>query len=203
MLKVFKNVIQYESSKLINYEFEKIKQVDNKHVKKAKNLILANFSNLSHNDSIIYKYTHSSGKTSIIDMSTKTCSCVYMFEHGICTQLIRIAIIEEFELPGMSAHVRLITKKREKLTSVNNLIVESDDEFTTNINAIETQVANAIALNLPEHSGSGIIPVATTGQPKNKRGRKKKEILPKALEKSPEPDDEPKQAIRRSQRNKK
>ena len=71
-------------------------------------------------------------------MSTKTCSCVYMFEHGICTQLIRIAIIEEFELPGMSAHVRLITKKREKLTSVNNLIVESDDEFTTNINAIET-----------------------------------------------------------------
>ena len=79
MLKVFKNVIQYESSKLINYEFEKIKQVDNKHVKKAKNLILANFSNLSHNDSIIYKYTNSSGKTSIIDMSSQNCSCIYIF----------------------------------------------------------------------------------------------------------------------------
>ena len=55
MLKVFKNVIQYESSKLINYEFEKIKQVDNKHLNKAKKLMLANFSSLSHNDSIIYK----------------------------------------------------------------------------------------------------------------------------------------------------
>ena len=150
-------------------------------------------------------------------MSTKTCSCVYMFEHGICAHLIRIAMNVEFALPGMSAHVRLITKKREKLASVNNLIVESDDEFTTNINAIETQVtnaietqvanaietqvANAIALNLPEQSG--IITVATAEQPKKKRGRKKKEILPRALDKSPEPDVAPKQAIRRSQRNKK
>ena len=52
----------------------------------------------------------------------------------------------------MAAHVRLITKKREKPANVNNLIVESDDEFTANINAIETQVANEIELNLPEQS---------------------------------------------------
>ena len=36
MLKVFIYVILYESSKLLNYEFLKIKQVDYKHEKKPK-----------------------------------------------------------------------------------------------------------------------------------------------------------------------
>ena len=47
MLKTFKQVIQYESSKLCNYEFMKIKNVDEKLIKKAKLLYLSNFSNVA------------------------------------------------------------------------------------------------------------------------------------------------------------
>ena len=47
------------------------------------------------------------------------------------------------------------------------------------------------------------VAVVNVDQPKKKRGRKKKEILPKALEISPETDVQPKQTVRRSQRNKK
>ena len=35
----------------------------------------------------------------------------------------------------MVAHLRLIAKKGEKAQNVNNNIVESDEEFTLNINA--------------------------------------------------------------------
>ena len=196
MLKMFKNVIQYESSKLFNYEFVTIKQVDTKLMKKARGLILAKFANLSCNNDKIYKYTHSNGKTSIIDMPSQNCSCIYMFDHGICAHLIRIAIIEEIALPGMVAHTRLINKRREKAEKEVNLNVESDDEFATNINAIESQAINEIVNNLPiQRSQTAVVNVE---QPKKKRGRKKKEQLPRALEKSPEI-----QTVRRSQRNKK
>ena len=196
MLKVFRNVIQYESSKLFNYEFVTIKQVDTKLMKKARGLILAKFANLSCNNDIIYKYTHSNCKTSIIDMPSQNCSCIYMFDHGICAHLIRIAIIEEIALPGMVAHTRLINKRREKAEKEVNLNVESDDEFATNINAIESQAINEIVNNLPIQSSQTA--VENVELPKKKRGRKKKEQLPRALEKSPEI-----KSVRRSQRNKK
>jgi hypothetical protein len=47
MLKVFKNVIQYELSKLLNNDFATVKQVDTKHMKKTRALVLAKFANLS------------------------------------------------------------------------------------------------------------------------------------------------------------
>ena len=53
-------------------------------------------------------------KTSFIDMENKECSCTYMFDHGVCAHLIRIALIGEKALSGMMAHIRLVTKQREK-----------------------------------------------------------------------------------------
>ena len=49
------------ASKLFNYDFVTIKEVDAKHLKKARTLVLAKFSNLSYNNENNYKYTHSSG----------------------------------------------------------------------------------------------------------------------------------------------
>ena len=73
MLNTFKQVIQYESSKLCNYDFVKIKLVDEKHIKKAKRLMLSKFSNISNNSEIRYKYTHECGKIRFIDMANKDC----------------------------------------------------------------------------------------------------------------------------------
>jgi hypothetical protein len=185
----------------------KIKLVDEKHIKKAKKLILANFSNISNNFEIRYKYTHSCGKTSFIDMTEKVCPCAYMFDHGICAHLIRIALIEEVALPGMVAHTRLMTKQREKAKKINEKIVESDQEFEENLNTIEQQAS--IQLHTEQTQATEQIqaneqiqtPVEFDKLAPKKRGRKKKEAIPNALEKSPE--NVQKQILRRSQLSKK
>ncbi len=72
-------------------------------------------------------------------MENKECSCTYMFDHGLCVHLIRIALIEEIALPGMMAHIRLVTKQREKAKKLAEKIIESDQEFEENLNLIEMQ----------------------------------------------------------------
>jgi hypothetical protein len=129
-------------------------------------------------------------------MPSQNCPCMYMFDHGIRGHLIRIPIIEEKALPGMVAHIRLINKRREKTDKEVNLNVESDDEFSTNINAIKSQAINEIVNNLPQQSSQTA--VVNVEQPKKKRGRKKKK--PGASEKSPESEIPP---VRSSSRNKK
>jgi hypothetical protein len=62
-----------------------------------------------------------------------------MFDHGLCVHLIRIALIEEIALPGMMAHIRLVTKQREKAKKLAEKIIESDQEFEENLNLIEMQ----------------------------------------------------------------
>ena len=64
------------------------------------------------------------------------------------------------------------------------------------ISLIGSQAINEIVNNLPIQSSQTA--VENVEQPKKKRGRKKKEQLPRALEKSPEI-----KPVRRSQRNKK
>jgi hypothetical protein len=90
-----------------------------------------------------------------------------MFYHGICAYLIRISIIEEIALPGMVAHICLINKRRERADKEVYLNVESDDEFTTNINAIESQAIYEIVNNLPQQSCQAA--VVNVEQPKKKK----------------------------------
>jgi len=108
-----------------------------------------------------------------------------MFDHGLCVHLIRIALIEEIALPGMMAYIRLVTKQREKAKKFAEKIVESDQEFEENMNLIEMQ-----ANTQSQETIQGQTQLQATNAPENiviapkKRGRKKKETLPKALEKS-------------------
>ena len=100
MLIVFKNVIQYESSKICNYSFSSVKEVTINLINKAKNLILAKFSSVTNDEKKCYKYNHRNGKVSFIDLDAKSCTCTQMFDYGICEHLVRVAIIEEISLPG-------------------------------------------------------------------------------------------------------
>ena len=142
------------------------------------------------------KCCNSQHKMETILFECKASECNYNYKCVHEVRYIRYDIIEEIALPGMVAHTRLINKRREKVEKELNLNVESDDEFATNINAIESQAINEIVNKLPTQSSQTA--VVNVEQPKKKRGRKKKEQLPRALEKSPEI-----QPVRRSQRNKK
>ena len=186
MLNTFKQVIQYESSKLCNYDFLKIKLVDEKHIKQAKRLILSKFSNISNNFEIRYKYTHSCGKSSFIEMENKECSCSYMFDHGICAHLIRIALIEEISLPGMEGHTRLISKQREKTKKINEKIIESDQEFEENLNAIEQQATQLPATTHVQATAtsSQSNPIEQTEKIAPKKGEERKRRLYHMLWKS-------------------
>ena len=128
-----------------------------------------------------------------------------MFDHGKCAHLIRIALIEEIALPGKVAH----KKQRDKAKKLAEKIIKSDQEFEENINLIEmqsntqsqvpTQLQAQTQLQAPTQLQD------TTGaisriEPK-KRGMKKNDTLPKALEKSP--DITKTQNLPRSQRSKK
>ena len=183
----------------------KIKNVDEKLIKKAKLLYLSNFSNISNNFEIRYKYNHSDGKSSFIDLENKECSCTYMFDHGICAHLVRIALIEEISLPGMVAHTKLVTKQREKAKKLAEKIIESDQEFEENLNLIEMQSNTQSNAPTQLPAQTQIQETSQENEPSDiapkKRGRKKKETLPKALERSP--DATKIQNLRRSQRSKK
>ena len=87
----------------------------------------------------------------------------------------------------MMAHIRLVTKQREKAKKLAEKIVESDQEFEENMNLIEMQ-----ANTQSQETIQGQTQLQAPNAPENiviapkKRGRKKKETLPKALEKSPD-----------------
>ena len=111
------------------------------------------------------------------------------------------------DLPGMEAHTQLITKKREKLQKLPDQQEASDDEFEANLNLIEmgseTQISESVRSIMTHDNTQANVEVTPTIasanvaiQPK-KRGRKKKETLPTALEKSPDNQDT---VVRRSQR---
>ena len=137
-------------------------------------------------------------------MTEKGCSCAYMFDHGICAHLKRIALIEEVALPGMVAHTRLLTKQREQAKKINEKIVESDQEFEENLNTIEQasiQLQTQQIEATEQLQANEQITVESDKIAPKKRGRKKKETIPKALEKSPE--NVQIQNLRRSQRSKK
>jgi hypothetical protein len=134
MLESFKDVIQYESSKLITYKFVSAKLVDERMVNRAKKLIINKFSKFNSS----YNYKHISGKISIIDLESKKCSFSYMFDYGMCAHLVRVAILEKFQLPGMEARVTLETKRREKRARDEDFADSSDEEFDKNLEEIET-----------------------------------------------------------------
>ncbi len=68
MLKIFKNPIQYESPKIVNYIFVSQKLVDEKMKRMAQKLLISKFFKSSETDDDIYNYRHENGKISQIDL---------------------------------------------------------------------------------------------------------------------------------------
>jgi len=113
MLKIFKNPIQYESSKIVNYIFVSQKLVDEKMKRMAQKLLISKFFKSSETDDDIYNYRHENGKISQIDLGKRCCSCTLFFDKGMCVHLARVAMMEEASLPGMD-EVKKLTVRRIK-----------------------------------------------------------------------------------------
>ena len=112
-----------------------------------------------------------------------------MFDHGICAHLIRISLIDSIALPGMEAHIQLISKKREKLQKLADTLEVSDEEFEANLNLLEmqsgTQISESVQPNVAitpnvVSNTPDVIPQYVTNPtnvaiPPKKRGRKKRD----------------------------
>lgn len=112
--------------------------VDVKIINKAKKLVLSNFIKITDFSENKFQYKHSSGKISTIDLKLKYCSCIYMFDHGMCAHLVRAAIMERISLPGMEARIPLVTRQREKRSREEQEDDTSDEEFVNNLEQLET-----------------------------------------------------------------
>ena len=106
MLKIFTEVIQYESSKIINYKFSDEKMVDSTLINEARNLDIKQFFQTTINEDeeegdFIYNYRHRDGRVSIINGSKRHCTCTKWFDKGICSHLVRVALLNKLALPGL------------------------------------------------------------------------------------------------------
>ena len=101
------------SSKIINYEYQEIKLVTTKLINSAKKLEIVNFRKF---DEKIYDYNHKSGKISSADLNKEWCSCNEFFDYAMCSHLVKIALLENYLLPGMKLKSKsLRIRHREKI----------------------------------------------------------------------------------------
>jgi hypothetical protein len=105
MLKVFTEVIQYESSKIFNYVFCTTKVVDQTLINVAKSLNSKQFrqyydGDINNAEEIIYNYLHTCGRVSVVNVTKQHCTCTKWFDKGICAHLVRAALLSDQSLPG-------------------------------------------------------------------------------------------------------
>ena len=86
----------------------------------------------------IYDYNHANGKVSRIDLNKEWCSCTKMFENGLCSHLVKIAVQEDYQLPGMAPKSKSLHVRRRMQTKNYDLeLSESDDELNEQLEALE------------------------------------------------------------------
>ncbi len=91
-LEIFKNdCIVPESSYVFNYATQKLVTISLEN--NAKKLVDSKFVKL---DEHLYKYNHTNGQTSKINLSNRTCTCPETIDKGISLHLIGVAYIEKF-----------------------------------------------------------------------------------------------------------
>jgi hypothetical protein len=74
---------------------------------KAKKLIASKFVK----NGTFYNYTHKNGTISTISCVDNSCSCQFYADKATCLHLVRVALIEKKDLPGMNIQNTLIFKK--------------------------------------------------------------------------------------------
>ena len=60
---------------------------------KSKKLKIENFKKI---DKHLYKYKHTKGDISTINLNNETCTCNEIVDKGVCIHLIRVALLEKY-----------------------------------------------------------------------------------------------------------
>ena len=130
--KIFGELIHFESSVDFNYKTSIL--VTKKEENNAKKLISSKFVKMGEH---VYNYCHKNGTTSTINCGAN-CTCKFYADKGKCLHLIRVALIEEKDLPGMQIHNTFSIHKRRKLQAKKLDAFEiDDDEFEISITGDE------------------------------------------------------------------
>jgi hypothetical protein len=125
---IFKlGLIHFESSVDFNYKTSVL--VTKTDVNKAKKLIASKFVK----NGTFYNYTHKNGTISTISCVDNSCSCHFYADKATCLHLVRVALIEKKDLPGMNIQNTFSIHKRRKLETKKVAAFEIDeDEFCMN-----------------------------------------------------------------------
>ena len=135
MLKSFVQVVQYESSKMTNYKYSDIKLVSKKLVKESKKLEQNKFVKIYDK---IYDYKHSTEKVSGIDLNKEWCTCNTMFDEGLCSHLVKRALDEDYQLPGMAPKPKsLIVRRSIQAKNLNESFSLSESELADQLERLE------------------------------------------------------------------
>ena len=125
------------------------------------------------------------GDVSIINLVNRTCTCYETVDKGICRHLIKVAIIEKHQLPGMFSldkfYIRQMRKKAKNIAGNCSSINFSATEIKETKYPLEVENSDMLS-----------------EETKPKRGRPPK--VPKALIIDTVPKNTPRVAVRSSQR---
>jgi hypothetical protein len=125
--KIFSELIHFESSVDFNYKTSVL--VTKTDENKAKKLIASKFVK----NGTFYNYTHKNGTISTISCVENSCSCQFYADKATCLHLVRVALIEKKDLPGMNIQNTFSIHKRRKLETKKVAAFEIDeDEFCMN-----------------------------------------------------------------------
>ena len=83
----------------------------------------------------MYKYKHTKGDISTININNETCSCNEIVDKGVCIYLIRVALLEKYNLQGMITNDKFSTrlmrceKPASKDKNSSSSLSETDDDY--------------------------------------------------------------------------
>ena len=126
-LETFKNeCIGPESSR--KFEYATKKTITRSMENKSKKLKIENFKKI---DKHLYKYKHTKGDISTINLNNETCTCNEIVDKGVCIHLIRVALLEKYNLQGMITNDKFSTRlmRRKKPASEDK---NSSSSFSAN-----------------------------------------------------------------------
>ena len=87
----------------------------------------------------MYKYKHTKGDISTINLNNETCTCNEIVDKGVCIHLIRVALLEKYNLQGMITNdkfsTRLMRRKKPASEDKNSSssFSETDDDYNSPI----------------------------------------------------------------------
>ena len=99
---------------------------------KPKKLKIENFKKINKH---LYKYKHTKGGISTINLTNETCTCYEIVDKSVCIHLVCVALLEKHNLNGMVTNDKFSTRtmRRIKQTSEDKAVAALLNPTTTNM----------------------------------------------------------------------